>query len=167
MAAGPSSIGHRVDGRANSGRANLPLFHAAWLFAAGILAAHFVWIRPTLVLIALVPLAALSAVAALKAQRLIWLPLATLWVLLGAGCAELEPHPAPAPMVAALSDGLMRTIEGNVIDTGPVRTELEQNVDEPSSDAPTQRIDVQLSTIEQVNDSADAQIPAQGTVRLT
>ena len=167
MATGLSSIGHPVDGRASSGRADLPLFYTACLFAAGILAAHFVWIRPTLILLAFAPIAVLSGVAALKAQRLIWLPLAILWLLLGAWCAELEPHPSPAPTVAALSDGLMRTIEGTVISTGPVRTELEQNVDEPSSNAPTQRVDVRLSTIEQVDDVTDAQIPTQGTVRLT
>ena len=87
-----------------------------------------------LVLVALVLVAALCGVAALRAQRIAWLPLAVLWLLLGAWCAEMEPQPAPAPALAALSDGLMRTVEGTVVDAGPVRTELEQNVDEASDD---------------------------------
>ena len=41
------------------------------------------------------PLCAL--LAALRAQRVAWLPLLALWLLLGAWCAEMEPHPAPAP----------------------------------------------------------------------
>ena len=167
MAAGPSSIGQPVDGPASTGLANIPLFHAAWLFAAGILLAHWLWLRPSLALLALIPMAGFCAVAALRAQRLAWLALAALWLMLGAWCAEIEPHPAPAATVAALSDGLMRTVEGSIVDIGPVRTELDQNVDEPSLNAPTQAIDLRLATIEQANDDTDAQIPVQGTVRLT
>ena len=50
--------------------------------------------------------------------------MACLWLLLGAWCAEMEPHPAPAAALAALSDGLMRTVEGTVVDAGPVRSEV-------------------------------------------
>jgi competence protein ComEC len=167
MPAGPSSIGHSVDGRASTGLANLPLFHAAWLFAAGIIVAHFLWIRPSLALVALIPLAVLCGVAALRAQRIAWLPLALLWALLGAWCAEVEPHPAPASTILALSDGLLRTVEGTVVNSGPVRLELDQNIDEPSLNAPTQRLDVRVASIEQVNDQTDTQIPADGIVRIT
>jgi competence protein ComEC len=167
MAAGPSSTAPFVEGPAHSGLADVPLFHAAWLFAAGILAAHWLWFRPTLTLIALIPVAAICAVAALRAQRILWAPLALLWLLLGAWCATIEPHPAPAPGVASLSDGLMRVVEGTVIDAGPVRTQLEQNLDEPSLVSPSQAIDLRLSSIEQVTDETDRQIPVQGTVRLT
>ena len=62
----------------------VPLFHAAWLFAAGITIAHWLWLRPSLVLIALAFVAALCALAAFRAQRIAWLPLAILWCLLGA-----------------------------------------------------------------------------------
>ena len=82
------------------GLAGVPLFHAAWLFAAGIVLASRLWLRPSLVLIALALIAALCCVAALRAQRIAWLPLAALWLLLGAWCAEMEPHPAPAPRAA-------------------------------------------------------------------
>ena len=95
--------------------------------------AHWLWLRPSLVLVALALVAVLCVVAALRAQRIAWLPLAVLWLLLGAWCAEMEPHPAPAPALAALSDGLLRTVEGTVVDAGPVRGEIEQNLnDRPS-----------------------------------
>src|SRR3954468_13102726 len=93
-------------------RAGTPLFHAAWLFAIGIAVAHYIWLRPAWLLISLGPIAALSGLAAIRAQRLIWLPLAALWFILGLWCAEMQPEPAREPALAALSDGLMRTVEG-------------------------------------------------------
>ncbi len=145
----------------------VPLFHAAWLFALGIVLASRLWLRPSLVLIALALIAALCGVAAVRAQRIAWLPLAVLWLLLGAWCAEMEPHPAPAPALAALSDGLLRTVEGTVVDTGPVRTETEQNVAEAVTEAPSQRVDLRVTTLEVVTDESDAQAPVSGGVRLT
>ena len=121
-------------------------------------------------LVALVLVAALCGVAVSRggrAQRIAWLPLAALWLLLGAWCGEMEPQPAAAPELAALSDGLLRTVEGTVVDAGPVRTELEQNVDEPTATAPTQRMDLRVATVEVVNDESDAQAPVGGGVRLT
>jgi competence protein ComEC len=146
----------------------VPLFHAAWLFAVGIALAQWFYLRPTLVLVALALAAVLCGVMALRAQRIAWLPLAALWLLLGAWCAEMEPHPAPAPALAALSDGLLRTVEGTVVDAGPVRGETEQNLDEPSSaQRPSQRVDLRVSSLEVVTDAGDAQTPIVGRVRLT
>ncbi|MGB7547445.1 MAG: ComEC/Rec2 family competence protein, partial [Terracidiphilus sp.] len=42
-----------------------------------------------------------------------------------------------------------------------------ENVDEPASEGPSQRIDLRVSSIELVTDAADAQTPAEGGVRLT
>ena len=146
----------------------VPLFHAAWLFAAGIAVAQALYLRPSQVLIALALVAVLCGVAAIRAQRIAWLPLAVLWLLLGAWCAEMEPHPAPAPALAALSDGLLRTLEGTVVDAGPVRGEIEQNLDEPTvAQRPAQRIDLRVSSLEVVNDAEDTQAPVEGGVRLT
>jgi competence protein ComEC len=99
-----------------------------------------------------------------------------LWLLLGAWCAEMEPHPAPAPALAGLSDGLLRTEEGTVVNAGPVRGEIEQNLneherDEPAPAAtvqqPSQRIDLRVSSLEVVTDADDAQASLDGGVRLT
>ncbi len=153
--------------RRTRGLTAVPLFHAAWLFAAGILVTSRVWLSPPLVLVLLVLVAALCGAAALRSQRIVWLPLAVMWLLLGAWCAEMQPQPAPAPELAGLSDGLTRTVEGTVVDAGPVRTELEQNVDEAQATAPSQRIDLRVATVEVVDDQSDAQAPIAGGVRLT
>jgi competence protein ComEC len=151
-----------------TGTGSVSLFHAAWLFAVGIAVAHALYLRPSLVLIALALAAVLCGVAAFRAQRIAWLPLAALWMLLGAWCAWMEPHPAPAPALAALSDGLLRTVEGTVIDAGPVRGEAEQDLNEPEViQRPSQRIDLRVSSLEVVTDDEDAQRPVEGRVRLT
>ena len=158
----------------------VPLFYAAVLFAAGIAAANLLWLHPGMVLVAMAFVAALCILTALRALRIAWLPLAILWCLLGAWCAEMEPHPAPAPALAALSDGLLRTVEGIVVDTGPVRGEIEQNLNDndpsdPSSTSPgqqppqqpSQRIDLRVSSLEVVTDANDSQSSVAGGVRLT
>lgn len=150
-----------------AGSTVVPLFHAAWLFAAGIAVTGRVWLQPSTVLVALTLTGAICVAAALRAQRIAWIPLAVMWMLLGAWSGEMEPHPAPAPVLAENSDGLLRTVEGIVTDAGPVRTEFEQNVDEPSSAALSQRVDMRVESIEIVTDSSDAQRPTSGGVRLT
>jgi competence protein ComEC len=145
----------------------VPLFHAAWLFALGVVIAHYVWLRPSYLLIALAPVAFLCGIAAFRAQRTAWLPLAVLWCLLGAWCAEMQPQPEPEPALVALSDGLMRTVEGTVIDAGPVRSEVDGDAGEISSAEPSQRIDLHLATVEFVTDREDIQKPMSGGARLT
>jgi len=144
----------------------IPLFHAAWLFAAGIALSYFAWLRPGIVLIALAPTATLCGLAAFRGQRIVWVPLATLWCLLGAWCAEMQPQPAPSRDIVALSDGLLRTVEGTVVDATPLRTEDVVNVEEGNSEGPSQRIDLQVANIEVVNDTEDRQAPAEGGLRL-
>ena len=162
-----TTLGPSVPSPAFTGMSVVPLFHAAWLFAAGIFLAHAAWLRPTFLLVALAPVAVLCCVAAITAQRIAWVPVAVMWCLLGAWCAEMEPHPSPAPMVTALSDGLLRTVEGTVMDTGPLRGEAVRTVDEPGSDGPSQRVDLRISRIEVVSDTEDTLAPTPGGVRLT
>jgi competence protein ComEC len=146
----------------------VPLFHAAWLFAVGIALTEVVWLRPSFMLVAMAFVAVLCGLAAFRAQRILWLPLAILWMLLGTWCAEMEPRPAPAPALAALSDGLMRTVEGTIIDAGPVRGQAAQDLDAPATvQQPTQRIDLRVSSLEVVTDDTDVQSQVEGGVRLT
>jgi len=157
-----------------AGASAVPLFHAAWLFAAGIVVSHWLWLRPSFLLIALIVLFGISAVAALRAERLAWLPVALLWALLGAVCAEFEPYPAPAPAIESLSDELLRTVEGTVVSAGSVQGEAELNLPEQGQSVegflgvqPSERIDLQVSSLEVVSDSEDEQQPVSGRVRLT
>jgi len=162
------------DRPASTGLNALPLFHAAWLFAAGICIAEVLTLRPSLVMVALVPIAALSLLAAFRAQRIAWLPLGTLWLLLGVWCEQMEPHPTAPQPLAALSNGLARTVEGTIVDAGPIRGEIEQNLNDPGEaasaepeQAPSQRIDLRVSTLEVVTDISDEQAAIAGGVRLT
>jgi competence protein ComEC len=150
-----------------AGQGAMPLFHAAWLFAAGIAATQWISLRPSFALIAVVIAASLGVFAAIRAPRIARLPLVLCWLLLGAWCAQMEPHPAPAQPLADVSDDLLRTVEGTVVDTGPIRIELEQSVDEPSRAGASQRIDLRVSSVEVVTDEADAQQSMSGGVRLT
>jgi competence protein ComEC len=122
-------------------------------------------------LVALLPVSLMCALAAVRAQRMIWLPVGVLWCLLGAWCAEMEPQPSPSPHLRALSDGLLRTVEGTVVSAGPVRGQIEENLDRASvtesAPQPTQRIDLRVSAVENVTDEEDAEIPVAGGARLT
>jgi competence protein ComEC len=166
MPRAPASFGP-LTAAPRAARAGVPLFHAAWLFAIGIALSSAFWIRSGPLVLSLVIAAAASIAAALRAQRISWLPLAALWLLLGAWCAEMEPHPAPQPQLFALSNGLLRDVEGTVIDAGLVRNESDQDVNEGDSVAPAQRIDLRLSKIEFVDDNEDVVKPVEGTVRLS
>lgn len=145
----------------------IPLFHAAWLFAVGIATTHWAWLRPSIALVSLVPMALLCCIAASRAQRIVWLPLAALWWLLGVWCAEMAPAPAPSQNILVLSDGLLRTIEGTVIDAAPMHAQRIENVEEDSSEESSQRIDLRVANIEVVTDTFDRQEQADGAVRLT
>jgi competence protein ComEC len=154
----------------------VPLFHAAWLFAVGIAATHWVWLPPSMVLVALLAMAIVCGVAAVTAARVAWLPMGVLWCLLGAWCALMEPAPSPLPSLVAASDGLLRTVEGTVVDAGPLRSEVEQGaaegengeaVDTPGAQQPSQRVDVSLASAEVVSDTEDVQAPAEGRIRAT
>jgi len=158
--------------------AAVPLFHAAWLFALGVVCAHACWFRPGFVFVGVLATAALTVLAACRcsALRIVWLPLALLWILLGALCAELEPHPAPASALSSLSDNLLRVVEGTVVESGPVRNQIVDSFEPGAipgssspaqlSPVPTQQIDVRVSSLEVVDNDQDAQQPVSGAVRL-
>ena len=158
----------------------IPLFYAALLFLAGIVLARYQYLRPSYLLAGLLPLAILALCAIWKTPRLTWLPwlpLGAIWLALGAWSAETEPAPAPDPVIAQLSDGLLRTVEGTVTGAGPLRSR--DTIDEPLEDhepetlpeargGEIQRVDLRLSSAEVVTDTSDAilTIPKTGTAKL-
>jgi competence protein ComEC len=162
------ATGKRVSG-------GVPLFHAAWLFALGIATTQWVWLKPSAVLLAVAAVAALCAVAVFRAERISWLPMAVLWCLLGTWCALMEPRPAASPTIDPLADGLVRTVEGTVVDAAPLRTEAEENLREHENGEPDeavkvqqsgQRLEIDVSTAEVVNDAEDRQAPVAGRIRM-
>lgn len=154
--------------------AGVPLFHAAWLFAAGIAATHWLWLRPGLVLCALFVLLLASLVAIISAPRTAWFSIGALWLLTGYWCAQVEPLPTPSQPLLALADGLLRNVDGTITDLGPVRN-ADKEAGDSSADAEstntrnrlTQRVDLQVSSVESISDSEDRQTPVQAGLRLT
>jgi competence protein ComEC len=155
----------------------IPLFYAALFFLAGIVLARYQYLRPSYLLAELLPLAILAVCAIWKTPRLIWLPLGAIWLALGAWSAETEPAPSPDPAITQLSDGLLRTVEGTVTGTGPMRSRdaTDDSVEdqEPENLAETQRgqiqrVDLRLSSAEVVTDTSDAilLIPKTGAAKL-
>ncbi len=153
----------------------IPLFYAALLFLAGVVMARYLPFKPDLLLVSLLPIAGVTLFAILRVSRIVWLPMATLWVVVGCWSGRTERQPSPDPTVLALADGLLRTVEGTVVDAGPIRAgEIPQaNLDseagleanEPAGKL-RQRIDLQMSAAEFVSDSADAILPVPATAQL-
>jgi len=148
------------------GAALIPLFHAALLYLGGIAIAHDQYLRPACLLIGLLPLGAVAVLAIRWAPRVVWFPIAAIWVTLGAWSAETEPRPAPDPAVTQLADGLLRTVEGTVVDAGPVRgpqvVDEDAEVDEEEEGrwgGQSQRVDLQLTAAELVTDFSDVLAP--------
>ncbi|MDE3199847.1 MAG: ComEC/Rec2 family competence protein [Acidobacteriota bacterium] len=145
----------------------IPLFHAAWLFALGIVLAHGLYLRPSWLLCALLLIALLWMLSVYRAERISWFPMAAMWLLLGAWCAQMEPQPAPAPQLAALSNGLLRELDGTIVNVDALRSNAITDELDDTPDAPTQVLDVELRDAEFVTDSVDRMQPVTGKVRLT
>ena len=122
-------------------------------------------------------LGTVAIVAIWKAPRLIWLPLAAIWLILGIWSAETEAAPAADPFLTGLSDGLLRTVEGVVTDAGPLRardTARESPEDQEPGEgsgrhsAQIQRVDLQLEDAEIVTDESDTiqRVPESETAKL-
>ena len=124
---------------------------------------------------------ATAILALIKAARLTWLPIAAIWLTLGAWSAETESIPGPDPTIVQLSDGLLRTVEGFITDAGPLQTPRgnedsnlesgQQPESEPEPHPSTgriQQIDLQLTAAEQVTDTSDQiqPIPSSGKIRV-
>lgn len=97
------------------------LFATIW-FAAGILISHFAWFMPGLFLVALLASFATAAIAVARAPRMAWIATALVYAVLGVFCAEVAPAVDPQQQLALLADNTPRTVEGEIIRLGPVRT---------------------------------------------
>ncbi len=168
MDSGPAFSGNRSAPRTFIDAGALPLFLAASFFAAGVIVTRTFYLPPSRLLIALAVLVILCGFAAFRAPRIAKAPMALLWILLGAWCAEMEVRPAPESALLAVSDGLLRTVEGTITSAGPVRNQTSpEDVEDSGAEPPTQRIDLRLSSVEVLDDVSDTQIPIVGSIRLT
>ncbi|HTV04500.1 MAG TPA: ComEC/Rec2 family competence protein [Acidobacteriaceae bacterium] len=131
-----------------------PSLFAALCFAAGILLAYFRWFLPGLFLLALLAAFAVATVAATKAPRLAWITTALVYLLLGVFCAEVAPAVNLQQKLALLANNTRRTVEGEIIRLGAVRTVVSPL---PFSDA----------TRTEHSQRFDLRIPKTGTARIT
>ena len=99
----------------------VPLLFAAICFSSGVVVSRWIWLQPVLLLIGLFLSGVASLLAACAARRVSLLPLAALFVFLGAFSAEVAPRPDPQTQLAQLADGTQHTVEGTVVHVGPVR----------------------------------------------
>ncbi|MFC5863715.1 ComEC/Rec2 family competence protein [Acidicapsa dinghuensis] len=147
----------------------VPLFYAALLYMAGIVLAHLHYFRPGLLLASLAPIVAAAAISISKAPRIVWLPIAALWFVLGLWSAETEPEPAANPVILSYSDGLLRTVEGSIVNAEPIRNNRidpsiidpslqdSDSTSEPASNSQrTQQVDLAISSVEAISDTTDA-----------
>ena len=67
-----------------------PLFHAAWLFALGIVASHWFWFRPGWLLAGLLTLGIVAVLSILSAPRVFLPALAAVWRVLALPAAFRE-----------------------------------------------------------------------------
>jgi len=121
----------------NSERAGIPFpaLLVAVCFSAGILAAQWTWFRPGLLLAGILLSLLLTAVAAIRAERLAYAAAALLCTLLGSFCAEVEARPpahmpleqvaegTPAPTPSARRSGVpaIHEIRGRILRLGATR----------------------------------------------
>lgn len=162
----------------SSATALIPLFSAALLYIGGICIAHLSYLRPGPLFLGIFAFSAVVILATRKTPRLIWLPMAFLWITLGAWSAEMEPQPVPGAKLQLLAtDGLLRAIEGTATAAEPLRIEAENDSEndhdltfeaqDPSEsrNARRQQVDLAVDAAEEITDSEDRIMPlARGPV---
>ncbi len=140
----------------------VPLFYAALLVIAGITVGHALYLRPSWLLAGLLPLAAVAIYTARTTPRLAWLPVAAVWLTLGAWAVQTEPQPAVSPLAPFIQDNLLRTVQGRIVAAGPRHpTQPEEDPDAPDTEpsAATQRVDLDISAVETLSDTRDQLTP--------
>ena len=154
-----------------------PLLFAALYFAAGILLAR-AWQPLLLGLGALVLLFACTALAIKRSPRSALLPLAGLWIALGALCAHIEAAPSRQSEILTYADGLTRTVSARVnrvrVLPPPVaasNTDSDRNpfedLDEEIAGEHALSVDLAVDAIEDVQPDVSTMRPVVGGARLT
>ena len=160
-----------------------PLAAAAVWFAAGIAVNHLLHLRnalePTAVLAgALALLVALALAAMLRAERVAWIPVAALWLVLGNAAAEWQPGPATPVKLLSFSDDLTRIVRGRVVRVQARKPAL------PSDDADavppwestdevaaagerSDTVDLAVEEMEDLRPDTTAMTPVDGGIRVT
>ncbi len=158
-----------------------PLAAAALWFAVGIVVAK--WQRAELVavplvevLVALVLLAGIAAFALVRGERVAWVPVAAIWVVLGLAGAEWQPSPAYPTVLMSYADNLSRDVEAHVVRVRPGTVAASADEDqvpaweateETSGGAHPLSVDLELDAIEYITPDVSRMVPVSGGVRVS
>ena len=147
-----------------------PLLWAALWFCVGIGVGRLGWVPAVVWATALLLLAGLSG-AAIRRGWVGLVPLAGLWVVVGLGCAEMQPGAATQAELRGFADGLSRTVRGRVMRVRVLPPQARQDVDvegyeEPEGDAGLS-VDLGVEAVEEVTPDVSRMVPVAGGVRAT
>jgi competence protein ComEC len=125
------------------------LFAAVWL-CAGILLGSWHWIPPSFLIVGTLAVAAISLIAARKAQRVALPPLACTWILLGTLLIEIESAPGRHTPLSMIADaGGESIVEGVVTRMSALRlTQSEAPFGNAVREEQTRSIDVQVTSVD-------------------
>ena len=98
-------------------------------------------------------------------------PLAGLWVVMGLGCAEMQPGAATQAELRGFADGLSRMVRGRVMRVRVLPPQAREDADvdgyqEPEGDAGLS-VDLGVEEVEEVTPDVSRMVPVAGGVRAT
>ncbi len=153
-----------------------PLLGATIWFALGEVAARG-W-RPGVVLLAAVLLMmGLSALALWRGWRVVLVPVAGLWIVVGMWCVQVRPVASPQRALLGYADNLSREVRGHVVrvkalpprvDAADVDTDgWRGDQDEEAAAVGALQVDVQVDSVEYLTPDVSRMVPVEGGVRAT
>jgi len=158
-----------------------PLAAAALWFAVGIVVAR--WQRAELVsvplvevLVGLLLLAGIAAFAVVRSERVAWIPVAAVWMVLGLAGAEWQPSPAYPTALMGYADNLSRNVEAHVVRVRPGTVAASADEDqvppweateEASGGAHPLSVDLEIDAIEYITPDVSRMEPVSGGVRVS
>jgi competence protein ComEC len=149
-----------------------PLLGAAVWFALGEVMARN-WQPAIVLLIALVLLVALTIFALRSHTRVVIVPLAGVWMVVGMWSAEVQPAPQRQTALIQYADGLSRAVRGTVVRVRMLapRVSADEDLDKTQwheAEAPgAMSVDVAVEAIEEVTPDVSRIVPIDGGVRIT
>jgi competence protein ComEC len=153
----------------------MPLLAAACWFAIGITLAHS-WIPTAWLALCILALASLATTTLFCLRRIALLPLAGLWIAVGAWSWQLRPVPLNQHDLQHYADGLSREVRGHVMRVHelPPRSSLGNHDADPTwweerepERATALLVDIAVDAVEEVTPDISRMVPATGGVRVT
>ena len=154
-----------------------PLAAAALWFALGILAARVHGLEPVQLAVSLGLCVAIAGLALYARLRIAWVPVAAVWIVLGAAAAAWQPVVPPQTDLLGYADGLSRSVHGHVVRVQPPAAEAIEDADqiapwEAEEDTSEQKgrpltFDLAVDEIEEVTPDVSAMRATSGALRVS